>query len=133
MSAGHSRPRRDILCAAMIATFAVTAVTGVLMFFHLARGSVLVAHEWIGLAFVGLAGWHMVRNWPGLRAYCRRSLFVGSVFLALAIGIVITVLTASEPRGRGQRADPAGPPTPTIAEMAVAEDAGIVSSVARAP
>lgn len=132
MSAGCSRPRRDILCAAMIATFAVTTGTGILMFFHLAQGSVVVVHEWIGLAFLGLACWHMVRNWPGLRAYCRRPLFVGSIFLALAIGIAITVLTPSEPRGRGHRADPAEPPTTTITEVAAAEQAGIASPMAQA-
>ena len=113
MPARHGRSRRDVLCAAMIATFAVTAATGVLMFFHLARASVAVAHEWFGLAFLGLIGWHMVRNWPALRAYCRRPMFVGSVFLALAFGVIVTAVTESEPRGRGLRAEPADPPIST--------------------
>lgn len=96
----------DLLCAAMIATFVVTAVTGVLMFLHVGRGLVTAAHEWLGLAFVVLALWHVVRNLAGLRAYCRQPVFVGSLLIGLAVGGVLIAATQGEPpRGRGYRAD----------------------------
>ena len=106
MPAGRDRTRRDLLSAAMIASFAVTVVTGVLMFLHVGRGLVTAAHEWLGLAFVALALWHVVRNRAGLRAYIRRPVFVGSLLIGLAVGGVLIAATQGQPpQGRGYRAD----------------------------
>ena len=107
MPSVHSRSGRDVLCAAMIAAFAVTAVTGVLMMVHLAHRSVAVAHEWIGLAFVALALWHVVRNRMAILSYCRRPVFIGSLVVGLAIAGIAVMATQSEPRGRGRLAEAA--------------------------
>ena len=51
--------------AATIATFLVTGITGVLMFYHIGGYYLRTAHDWIGMAFVVAAVFHVVRNWNG--------------------------------------------------------------------
>ncbi|MFO1262594.1 MAG: DUF4405 domain-containing protein [Rhodoferax sp.] len=52
----------------VIGSFALTAVTGVLMFFHLDSGLNKVAHEWLSWAFLAGALWHISINW---KSFCR--------------------------------------------------------------
>lgn len=42
--------------------FAIAAGTGVLMFFHVGGHTLTGLHEWLGMAFVGAALLHVVRN-----------------------------------------------------------------------
>lgn len=48
--------------AATAATFAVVGVSGVLLFFHLGEAQLMGVHEWLGLAFVGAAAFHVTRH-----------------------------------------------------------------------
>ncbi len=71
------------------ATFLVTGITGVLLFFHAPGTLSRVAHEWIGLAIMAVVVLHLAINWRPLKGYLRRP--VGGAILAL--GLVATVLT----------------------------------------
>lgn len=51
--------------AATAATFAVVGVSGVLLFFHLGEAQLMGVHEWLGLAFVGAAAFHVTRHFRG--------------------------------------------------------------------
>lgn len=48
--------------AATAATFAVVGASGVLVFFHLGEQYLMGVHEWLGLAFVGAAAFHIARH-----------------------------------------------------------------------
>jgi|GEM_PF-2787024 len=48
------------------ATFLTTAVTGVLMFYHIGGPYLRTAHDWIGMAFVVAAVFHVARNWNAM-------------------------------------------------------------------
>lgn len=50
---------------ATAALSAVVAISGVMMFFHIAKGEVEALHEWLGLAFVVIAALHVFRHRHG--------------------------------------------------------------------
>lgn len=47
---------------ATIVTFAVTAATGVMLFFHVGVQYVKGAHEWLSMAFVVASAFHLLRH-----------------------------------------------------------------------
>ncbi len=65
----HSRSRSGdgfvarYATAATLATFLVTGVTGVLLFYHVGGQYLRTAHDWVGMAFVVASVLHVVRNW----------------------------------------------------------------------
>lgn len=71
----------------------VIAVTGVMLFFHVAKGQVEEMHEWLGMAFIVVAALHVIRH---------RAAFMGmlnqprmrALFAATAVIAVIFLLTA---------------------------------------
>lgn len=72
----------------VIGAFAVMAVSGVMMFFHLNGGAVKFAHEWLGWLMVigGVA--HVLVNWQSFLKYFRKP--IGAVIVAsiVALGLV---------------------------------------------
>lgn len=86
-----------------VGVFVVSAVTGVLLFFHLGERLVKGLHEWIGLAFVAFALLHILRNWRALVGYARKPvLWVGcAASLVAAAGFIVPALGAKEGGGGG--------------------------------
>ncbi len=69
-----------------IGTFAVVAVTGVFMFFHLNSGLSKAAHEIVGfLLVVGVLA-HLAVNWKPFLAYFRKPFAVSVIMLFLVLG-----------------------------------------------
>ena len=60
---------RDWATPVTIGTFALMAVTGGLMFFHLDTGLNKLAHEWLGWVMVAGVAAHAAANWPGFKRY----------------------------------------------------------------
>jgi len=52
-----------------IGSFALMAVTGLLMFFHLDSGLNKTAHEWLGWLMVAGVAAHAAANWLGFKRY----------------------------------------------------------------
>ena len=69
----------------VIGSFMLTAVTGVLMFFHLDSGLNKVAHEWLSWAFLAGALWHISINWKPFSRYWqqRTALTIIALFAVL--------------------------------------------------
>ncbi len=85
------------------AVFAVSATTGVLLFFHLGERLIKELHEWIGLAFVVAAALHLARNARALAGYARRpTLWIAAALvLATAAAFIVPALTAPQKEGGG--------------------------------
>jgi hypothetical protein len=71
------------------ATFIITGVTGIVLFFH--AGGILshVAHEWIGMAIMVIFLFHIAINWKPFLNYFKKP--VGATIMAL--GVILTAAT----------------------------------------
>lgn len=66
--------------------FAVSAISGVALFFHVAQGAFHGMHEWLSMVLLLPAALHVWRNWGALMGYVRRH--------ALLLPVAATVLAA---------------------------------------
>lgn len=62
-------PQRPWITPLVIGTFALMAVTGSLMFFHLDTGLNKTAHEWLGWAMVAAVLLHLLLNMNAFKRY----------------------------------------------------------------
>ncbi len=83
-----------------IGSFALVAVTGILMFFHAAFGQMKLAHEWIGWLLVAAAVAHLVVNWKPFLAYLKKP----AALLILGVFVVLGALSMTPTSGQS------GPP-----------------------
>lgn len=80
--------------------FLLSAVTGILMFFHVNSGATKVVHEWLSWILVGGVVLHMVPNFHGLKMCLstkRGALIVGVFAAILAVSIVLPMGKQGEP------------------------------------
>lgn len=84
-----------------IGSFAVVAVTGVLLFFHVDAGLSKVAHEWLSLLLVVGAVAHTAVNWRPFLTYFRRPVGMVVIGVMLALGTASLCLSPGGPGGRG--------------------------------
>ncbi|MDK3017133.1 DUF4405 domain-containing protein [Pseudodonghicola flavimaris] len=78
--------------------FLLSAVTGILMFFHWDSGYNKLAHEWLSWAMVAGVGAHVLVNFRAFKTYFRKPLALGIV------GVFAGVLAVSfvpAPQGSG--------------------------------
>ncbi|AOZ70412.1 hypothetical protein LPB142_14635 [Rhodobacter xanthinilyticus] len=73
----------------VIGAFAIMALTGVLMFFHLDTATMKTVHEWAGLVMVAGALAHLLLNWRAFTTYFRRPL----ANAIMAAGVIVAGLT----------------------------------------
>jgi len=66
MKIGTQRPW---ITPAVIGSFALLSVTGILMFFHLDSGLNKLAHEWLSWIFVGVVVLHILLNSMAFKRY----------------------------------------------------------------
>lgn len=63
---------QELVTSLTIGSFVITALTGILIFFHLNIGLVKLAHEWLSWVFVLGAAGHVFFNWRGcVRCFAR--------------------------------------------------------------
>lgn len=80
--------------------FLLTAVTGILMFFHIDSGINKTAHEWLSWALVLGVGLHMVSNFTGFKRYLfarKGQIFIGGFALLLALSFIPMGNVGGEP------------------------------------
>ena len=72
----------------IIACSLVVAISGILMFFHWAEGSVKSMHEWLGLLFVAAIVLHLLNHWRPFSRYFsdQQAIAVLAVVFSLAAG-----------------------------------------------
>lgn len=85
---------------ATAALSAVVGVSGVMMFFHIAKGEVEALHEWLGLAFVAVAALHVVRHRHGfgvMLGQTRMRVLFAAAAMAAAAFVVLTPAKSGNP------------------------------------
>jgi Domain of unknown function (DUF4405) len=81
---------REWATSATIGVFLLMAITGVLMFFHLASGLQKTVHEWAGWVMVAAVVAHVVVNWMAFKRY-----LVPRGKTPAIVGVFATVLLVS--------------------------------------
>jgi hypothetical protein len=83
--------RREWVTPLAIGTFVLTAVTGMLMFFHLDSGLNKVVHEWLSWLLVVGVGLHALVNWSAFRRHLQNrpgQWVIGCAALVLAFSFI---------------------------------------------
>ncbi|HVI52477.1 MAG TPA: DUF4405 domain-containing protein [Candidatus Sulfotelmatobacter sp.] len=86
---------REIVTPAATGLFMIVAVSGVALFFHLEQNIFHTAHEWLGLFFVAIGGWHAARHWKSLAGYIGKRPSLSAFTVILAASILFTGLSAA--------------------------------------
>ncbi len=114
--------RREWATPLAIGTFMLTAVTGVLMFFHLDSGLNKVAHEWLSWLLVTGVALHAVVNWGSFRRHLNNRLGQG------VIGIAAILLTLSFIPVGGQDEPPFLVPARALAAAPITQLASVAGT-----
>ncbi len=102
---------RDWATPLALGTFALMAVTGLLMFFHLNNPLQEALHSWAGWVLVAAVLLHVLANWMGFKRHFQ-SVARAPALMGLA-ALVVTVSFALAPGGE------AAEPVPVIAIQAL--------------
>ena len=98
-------PHRPWITPVVIGAFFLSAVTGVLMFFHLDSGLNKTAHEWLSWAMVIGVTLHVLLNMPAFKRYFTQT--TGKVVMgAFALVLVLSFIPAGGAGGEPGFAPP---------------------------
>jgi hypothetical protein len=92
--------QRPWITPLVVGTFALIAVTGILMFFHLDTGLNKTAHEWLSWAMVIGVVLHLVLNWGPFVRYLKQTTarwVIGACLLVLALSFIPLGGASGEP------------------------------------
>lgn len=93
-------PHRPWITPVVIGAFLLSAVTGVLMFFHLDSGLNKTAHEWLSWAMVIGVSLHVLLNLPAFKRYFTQTtgrVVIGLFALVLALSFIPAGGSGGEP------------------------------------
>ncbi len=79
--------------------FAVIAITGLLLFFHVKNGAIMTLHEWVGWAFVIAGILHVLLNWNPLLGYLKRRSALIAIGVSLLLVVALSVAGAAKQHG----------------------------------
>jgi hypothetical protein len=99
-------PKKPALSPFVAIAFLVISVTGVLLYFHVKNGPIIVLHEWFGWAFVVAGILHVLLNIKPLFAYLKLRSGLWSLAAALILTVILTMIGLNRHRG------PNGQPPP---------------------
>lgn len=102
--------QRDWITPLTMGAFALLAVTGVLMFFHLDSGLNETAHQWLSWVLIGGVALHAAVNWAGVKRH------LASGRGRAALGLFAVLLAASFMPLGGKGEPPFVPPLRALAD-----------------
>jgi hypothetical protein len=126
---------RSWITPLVIGAFALSAVTGVLMFFHLDSGLNKAAHEWLSWAMLAGVGLHAALNLPAFKRYFsqRTPLLVMAAFaLLLGLSFVRPAGSAKEPPFAAPVHALAQAPIPVLAQVLGTNEAMLTEQLRQA-
>lgn len=88
----------------VIGAYLVTAISGVMLFFHVGESLIKEAHEWIGLIFVFGALLHIKNHWLPLKKHFTRPVAQTVIASVLIAGAAFVVVSGNEGVGNPVRA-----------------------------
>ena len=74
----------------IFASFVITSVTGVLLYFRVRASPIEELHIWIGFLMIAGALFHIARNWRQFLGYFRRPAFYAGLALTLVISALFS-------------------------------------------
>lgn len=117
----HLHTQRSWITPLMIGAFGLSAVTGVLMFFHLESGLNKLAHEWLSWLLLAAAVLHVTLHLPQFKRYFAQSTARAVMLLfalLLAGSFVIRPPAGDGPAFAGPVRALAEAPLPVLAQVA---------------
>ena len=78
---------RSFLSAAVMLTFIPTAITSILLLFHVHSSILMEIHQWLGLVFLTVCCCHIFLNWNVMKKHLTKK----EAKTALAITAIITI------------------------------------------
>lgn len=115
-------PHRPWITPLVIGAFFLSAVTGVLMFFHLDSGLNKTAHEWLSWAMLIGVGLHLTLNLPAFKRYLTQTtarVIMGGFAVVLALSFIpVGGEAGSEPGFAPPVRALARAPIPVLAQVA---------------
>lgn len=84
-----------------VGLFAVSAVSGAALFFHVQQGAFHAMHEWLSMLLLLPVALHVWRNWGALLGYLRRHTLLLPVVATLLAAVVFAVVGLSGGGGGG--------------------------------
>lgn len=103
-----SFPSKPSLSPFVAIAFLVISATGVLLFFHVKNGPIMVLHEWFGWAFVVAGVVHVLLNIKPLFGYLKMRSGLLSLIIALLLTAALAIVGLNH-KG-GPHRDPNGQP-----------------------
>lgn len=88
----------------IIASYLITGISGVMLFFHFGESLVKAAHEWLGMLFVLGAGLHISNHWRPFKRYFSKPLAATVMVGVLAAGGAFIVGAGTDSGGSPVRA-----------------------------
>ena len=103
-----------------IGLFAVSAVSGVALFFHFAPAAFHAMHEWLSMVWLVPVALHVWRNWAAFKSYFRRKTVAVPAVLSLAAALIFAypAITSPSSGGNPTRAAITAIQNGTVAEVA---------------
>ena len=115
-------PHRTWITPLTIGTFSLTAITGVLMFFHLDTGLNKLAHEWLSWILVTAVALHGLLHAPAFKRYFSQRLAVA------IMGASAAVLALSFAPLLGSEAPPFKAPIAALAQAPLTQLAAVAQT-----
>jgi hypothetical protein len=81
--------------------FAVSTVSGLALFFHLAPRAFHGMHEWLSMLLLVPVGLHVWRNWGPLKGYFRRGTLIWPVAVTALAGLAFVIPSLAGSTGGG--------------------------------
>lgn len=126
---------RSWITPLVMGAFVLSAVTGVLMFFHLDSGLNKAAHEWLSWAMLGGVVLHAMLNLPAFKRYFSQTtglLVMGGFALILGLSFVRPTGSSGEPPFAAPVHALAKAPLPVLAQVLGKTPEGLHSDLNKA-
>lgn len=82
--------------------FAISAISGVALFFHWAPRTFHAMHEWLSVALLAPFALHLTKNWRPLLGYLKRRTLLVPLLLSLVVAVPFAVMAGKGGRARNR-------------------------------